>query len=128
MQARSRLTLAGVLETVEGSEEDGSERDLRLFGDYDADKDGRIKLNQRDNRIHGTADMYENREQMKDQEQPRDRRAQRETDFEDLRGQVRFLKEANKKVLIQNQKLMNEVEKTSFELQASRAKVSSLLQ
>ena len=126
MQARSRLTLAGVLETVEGSEEDGSERDLRLFGDYDTDKDGRSKL--RDNRIHGTADMYENREQMKDQEQPRDRRAQRETDFEDLRGQVRFLKEANKKVLIQNQKLMNEVEKTSFELQASRAKVSSLVQ
>ncbi|WAR30992.1 CCD18-like protein [Mya arenaria] len=39
---------------------------------------------------------------------------------------IRFLKEANKKVLIQNQKLMNEVEKTSIELQASRAKVREL--
>ena len=67
-----------------------------------------------------------------DQEHLRDRRLQRELDFDedrqDVRGQVRFLKEANKKVLIQNQKLMNEVEKTSFELQASRNKVKVMMQ
>ena len=76
--------------------------------------------------------MNENHTDMKDQEHLRDRRLQRELDFDedrqDVRGQVRFLKEANKKVLIQNQKLMNEVEKTSFELQASRNKVKVMMQ
>ena len=126
LQARSRLV--EVLETVEGSEEeDGSERDLKFYEEIDADKHVRNKVGQRDNRIHGITDMYEDRQNIKDQEHQRDRRMQRELELEDdrqdLRGQVRFLKEANKKVLIQNQKLMNEVEKTSFELQASRAKV-----
>lgn len=122
-QARSRL--AGVLETAEQSDEEE-----RRYQDKDAYKGPRHRTGQRDHRIQSEPDMLDDRHDLRDGDQPRDRRLQRELDFEDdrqdLRGQVRFLKEANKKVLIQNQKLMNEVEKTSFELQASRAKVCTL--
>lgn len=117
LQARSRL--AEVLETAEQSDEEGG--DYKLYKKPDTTKDPRTRVSQRERRVHSEPDMYE------DQDQPRDRKLQRELDFDDdrqdLRGQIRFLKEANKKVLIQNQKLMNEVEKTSYELQASRNKV-----
>ena len=133
LQARSRL--AGVLETAEQSDEE--EGDYKLYRDPDVNKlykgpgfnkDHKTRTSQSERRTHIEPDMNENHTDMKDQDQLRDRRLQRELDFDedrqDLRGQVRFLKEANKKVLIQNQKLMNEVEKTSFELQASRNKVN----
>lgn len=113
-----------MLETAEQSDEE------ELYQNNNAYKDQRLKAGQRDRRIQSEPDMYDDRPDLRDADQLRDRRLQRELDFEDdrqdLRGQIRFLKEANKKVLIQNQKLMNEVEKTSFELQASRAKVCTI--
>ena len=122
------------METAEQS--DGDESDYKLYKDTDTNKlhrhsdqnkDPRTRPSHREHKNHLDPLMNENHADVRDLDHPRDRRLQRELDYDDdrqdVRGQVRFLKEANKKVLIQNQKLMNEVEKTSFELQASRNKV-----
>ncbi|XP_052220166.1 coiled-coil domain-containing protein 18-like isoform X2 [Dreissena polymorpha] len=80
-------------------------------------------------RLTGLLEMMETRE---DHEVPTERHrppsvsSVPDEERSDGRAKVRFLKEANKKVLIQNQKLMNEVEKTSYDLQAARAKVREL--